>query len=124
MGALRALALVCTLKPSPEQSSSEVIARQILEELGQVEVAGELMRVMDHDIRPGVESDMGSGDEWPLVRRRLLRRTSLCSRRPPGWGTCPAWPNGRWKGSTRNSLRPMTRGGRACRQGCHGQRRG
>lgn len=30
------------------------------------------MRLVDHDIRPGVQSDMGGGDEWPRIRERLL----------------------------------------------------
>lgn len=72
MTSLRALALVCTLKAAPEPSSSEVIARQVLDELGEHGVEGELMRMVDYDIRPGVEKDMGGGDEWPIVRRQLL----------------------------------------------------
>lgn len=30
------------------------------------------MRVVDHDVRPGVETDMGQGDEWPAIRQRIL----------------------------------------------------
>jgi multimeric flavodoxin WrbA len=77
MASLRALALVCTLKPAPEPSSSEVLARQILDELDAYDVEGALLRMVDHDIRPGVDSDMGAGDEWPLVRRRLLEADIL-----------------------------------------------
>jgi multimeric flavodoxin WrbA len=84
MDSLRALALVCTLKPSPEPSSSEVIARQLLDELGEYGVTGDLVRVVDHDIRPGVESDMGDGDEWPLVRRRL-QETDILIFSTPTW---------------------------------------
>jgi len=35
-------------------------------------VTGTVVRLVDHDIRPGVETDMGSGDEWPEVRRQML----------------------------------------------------
>jgi multimeric flavodoxin WrbA len=69
---LRALALVCTLKPSPDPSSSDVIARQVLTALGEHGVVGEVVRVVDHDVRPGVEVDMGDGDEWPAIREKLL----------------------------------------------------
>jgi multimeric flavodoxin WrbA len=62
---LRALALVCTLTASPEPSSSEFMARQVLDELAVNGVEGDLIRVVDHDVRPGVQLDMGGGDEWP-----------------------------------------------------------
>ena len=67
---LRALALVCTLSPSPAESSSELMARQVLEELGKHGVTGDVVRVVDHDVKPGVEVDMGEGDAWPAIRRR------------------------------------------------------
>jgi multimeric flavodoxin WrbA len=53
---LRALALVCTLKPSPTRSSSQLLAQQILDELASQGVATELVRVADHDVRPGVSA--------------------------------------------------------------------
>jgi multimeric flavodoxin WrbA len=69
---LRALALVCSLKPSPAPSSSDLIARQVLEALGEHGVTGETVRVVDHDVRPGVEVDMGEGDAWPAIREKLM----------------------------------------------------
>jgi multimeric flavodoxin WrbA len=27
---------------------------------------------VDHDVKPGVQTDMGEGDEWPGIRERLL----------------------------------------------------
>jgi len=68
---MRALALVCSLKPSPAPSSSELIAQQLLDELKNHDVVGEMIRVVDHDIKPGVEADMGDGDEWPALRRAI-----------------------------------------------------
>jgi multimeric flavodoxin WrbA len=69
---LRALALVCTLTPSPAESSSELIARQFLDALAKNGVEGELVRVVDHDVKPGVQLDMGDGDEWPSIRSQLM----------------------------------------------------
>ena len=69
---LSALALVCTLTPSPADSSSELMARQVLEALQQHGVTGDLVRVVDHDVRPGVQVDMGDGDEWPQIRSRIM----------------------------------------------------
>ena len=69
---LRALALVCSLKPSPAPSSSELMARQVLEQLAKHGVTGDVVRVVDHDVKPGVEIDMGEGDAWPGIRARLM----------------------------------------------------
>lgn len=69
---LTALALVCTLSPSPKPSSSELLARQVMDALGEHGVTGDVVRVVDHDVRPGVELDMGAGDEWPALRERLM----------------------------------------------------
>ncbi len=35
-------------------------------------VTGELVRVVDHDVKPGVEADMGDGDAWPEIRRKIV----------------------------------------------------
>jgi len=69
---LTALALTCTLKPSPAPSSSDKIARQVLDELAAHGVEGDVIRVVDFDVRPGVQTDMGEGDQWPLIRERIL----------------------------------------------------
>ena len=69
---LSALALVCSLKASPAPSSSDLMARQILEQLGKHGVTGDVVRVVDHDVKPGVEIDMGEGDAWPAIREQLM----------------------------------------------------
>ncbi|WP_206505837.1 flavodoxin family protein [Streptomyces chrestomyceticus] len=69
---IRALAFVCTLNPSPTASSSQLLADQVLAELGDLGVQCESVRVADHDIRPGVATDMGDGDAWPGLREKLL----------------------------------------------------
>jgi multimeric flavodoxin WrbA len=69
---LTAFALVCSLKPSPARSSSQLMAQQVLDALAKHGVTGSLERVLDHDVKPGVEADMGDGDEWPALRARIL----------------------------------------------------
>jgi multimeric flavodoxin WrbA len=69
---LTAFGLVCSLKPSPDRSSSELLAQQVLDALGKHGVSGSLERVLDHDVKPGVEADMGDGDAWPALRERML----------------------------------------------------
>lgn len=69
---LRALALNCSLKPSPAVSSTDVLAQQVLNALAPHGVAGEVVRVVDYDVKPGVEADMGDGDQWPTLREQVL----------------------------------------------------
>ena len=79
---LRALALVCTLTPSPAPSSSHLIATQVLAALAEHDVPGELVRVVDHDVRPGVAKDMGEGDAWPALREKVLAADVLVMATP------------------------------------------
>jgi len=72
MNPLRALVLVCTLKPSPSQSSSQLIGTQALDALKEHDVEGEVVRVVDHHVRFGVSTDEGDGDEWPVIREKML----------------------------------------------------
>ena len=69
---LTALAINCTLKPSPAESSSDVLGGQILAALAQHGVIGTTIRAVDHAILPGVEKDMGSDDAWPALRAQVL----------------------------------------------------
>jgi multimeric flavodoxin WrbA len=74
---LRALALVCSLKPTPADSSSALLAQQILEALAPHGVTGTSQRCVDYHIAPGVESDMGDGDDWPVLRHQVLEADIL-----------------------------------------------
>jgi multimeric flavodoxin WrbA len=71
--ALNVFGLNCTLKNSSgEQSSTEVLMRQLFDALGEHGGSGEIARAVDHNIKPGVSSDEGEGDEWPALRQRVL----------------------------------------------------
>ncbi|MFD9722295.1 flavodoxin family protein [Streptomyces sp. NPDC059072] len=69
---LRAVALVCTLSPSPKRSSSQLLAEQTVAALADHGVTGSVIRIADHDVKPGVEVDMGGGDAWPEIRDTIL----------------------------------------------------
>lgn len=69
---LTALALNCTLKPSPSASSCDLLLQQTLAALKEQGVNGELLRVVDYNIKPGVTSDEGEGDDWPMIRQKML----------------------------------------------------
>jgi multimeric flavodoxin WrbA len=69
---VRAVFINCTLKPSPETSNSEALGRVVAEVLEAEDVEVEFLRAVDHEIKPGVESDMGDGDEWPRIREKIV----------------------------------------------------
>ncbi|WP_419818398.1 flavodoxin family protein [Glaciibacter flavus] len=84
--ALQALVLNCSLKPSPAASSTELLAQQVLDALAPYGVSGSSVRLVDHDVKPGVESDMGDGDAWPAIRTRILASDILVFATPTWMG--------------------------------------
>jgi multimeric flavodoxin WrbA len=71
---LTAIALNCSLKRSNgEDSSTDKMIGLIVSELKKRGVGfGGTIRIADHEVKPGVSSDEGEGDEWPGLRRRIL----------------------------------------------------
>jgi multimeric flavodoxin WrbA len=69
---MKALLINCTLKPSPERSNTEALAEVVADALRKEGVEVSSVRAVDHAIAPGVESDMGEGDEWPGIRTQVL----------------------------------------------------
>ncbi len=69
---LKAIAFNCTLKPGDKPSSTEKLLREVLDALATHDVSGEIVRVVDHDIKPGVTSDEGAGDAWPKLRAKII----------------------------------------------------
>lgn len=82
---LTALVLNCTLTPSPAESSSALMASQFAERLAEHRVGTFEVRVVDHDVRPGVEDDMGGDDEWQSIRERVLGSDILVFVTRCGW---------------------------------------
>lgn len=71
---LTAFALNCSLKASSadESSSTDKMLADVLDAFEPHGVSGEIVRALDHDIKPGVESDMGEGDDWPAIREKIV----------------------------------------------------
>jgi multimeric flavodoxin WrbA len=84
---VRALVLNCTLKPSPAESNTEALARVVVKALEGQGVTTELVRVADYDVRPGVSSDEGDGDQWPRLRAKVLEAEILVMASPTWLGT-------------------------------------
>jgi len=74
MPSLKALALNCTLKsdasaPSSTDAMIAVLAAAFAQQGVEVTCT---VRVASLNIKPGVSSDEGEGDDWPALRRRIL----------------------------------------------------
>ena len=81
---LSVLLLNCTLKHAPEASSCQLIAEQLLGGFAGPGIDGDIVRVVALEVAPGVDADMGDGDEWPGLRERVLAADIL--------GVCtPTW---------------------------------
>ncbi|MEN7536301.1 flavodoxin family protein [Aurantiacibacter flavus] len=76
---VKALALNCSLKSDAEAASSTDAMIAVLNEAfakHEVQVT-RTVRVAALDIKPGVSSDEGEGDEWPSLRKELLEHDIL-----------------------------------------------
>ena len=76
---LKVLAFNCTLKSArnKEKSSTQVLIEQLMEELKEHGAKGDVVRAVDHNIKAGVKSDEGEGDDWPALRQRILNADIL-----------------------------------------------
>lgn len=76
---LKALALNCTLKADPEKpSSTDAMIAVLGKAFAERDVAlSETVRVAALDIKPGVTSDEGEGDDWPALREKILSHDIL-----------------------------------------------
>lgn len=83
---MRAVVLLCTLKPSPKPSNTEALARVLTEEWRKDGIDSEVVRLVDLNIMPGVESDMGPGDAWPAVREKIVAADLLLVATPTWLG--------------------------------------
>ena len=62
------------------------MARQILDSFAEHGVECDLVRLVDHDVKPGVEADMGDGDAWPEIREQVLAADILILATPTWMG--------------------------------------
>lgn len=71
---LSAFALNCSLRnsSSDQPSSTDTMIGDLFAALEPHGVTGETARVADFNVKPGVLSDLGEGDEWPGLRQRVL----------------------------------------------------
>lgn len=68
---LTAFGLNCTLKSGSSPSSTQLLLDQVLAAMEGHGVSTSSARVVDYDVKPGVTTDEGQGDQWPALRKRI-----------------------------------------------------
>lgn len=71
---LKAICLNSTLKASnaEDPSSTAALLQLITAELAEYDVTSETVHLADFNIKPGVSSDEGEGDDWPSIREKIV----------------------------------------------------
>lgn len=68
---MKALFINCTLKPSPDFSNTDALINKAAAQFHDQDIDTEVIRLVDYDVKPGTESDMGNGDEWPTILQKI-----------------------------------------------------
>ena len=83
---LRALILSCTLKRKPARSNTEALAGVLIKEFARAGVITEMIRLVDLNILPGVETKQGRGDAWSRVHAKVLQSDIFVVATPTWFG--------------------------------------
>ena len=86
---LKAIFLLATLKrkrAGGDFSHTETLSELVIEELRGHNVASEIVRLAEYDIKPGTKSNMGPGDDWPGIQKKILAADIIVFATPIWWG--------------------------------------
>jgi multimeric flavodoxin WrbA len=82
---VKATILLGTLKKSG-LSNTETLCEFLSGRMEREGVRCEIVKLVEHKILPGTYSDMGEGDEWPNMLRRVLDSDIVVLATPVWWG--------------------------------------
>jgi multimeric flavodoxin WrbA len=88
-GSLKAIFLLGTLKRTrsgSDFSHTEVLCELVIEDLREYDVQCEVVRLVEYDIKPGIKNNMGKGDEWPGILKKVLAADIVVFVTPIWWG--------------------------------------
>lgn len=68
---MKAIFLNCTLKKSPKTSNTQAFIDNAIDIFNTLDIKCETVRVVDHNIKFGVTSDEGDGDDWPKILNKI-----------------------------------------------------
>lgn len=83
---MKALILLGTLKKD-ETSHTEVLCDFFGEYLQKEKVEFEVIKLVNHRILPGTYTDMGKGDEWPTIFKKIIAADILILATPIWWNS-------------------------------------
>lgn len=82
---MKATILLGTLKQSG-LSNTETLCEFLSQRMEREGVRCQTVKLVEHRILPGTYSDMGEGDEWPNILRRVLDSEIVILATPVWWG--------------------------------------
>ena len=68
---MKALFLNCTLKVSPAPSNTELLIKKVANIMTELDVETEIVRIADYNVKFGISSNEGEGDEWPEILKKI-----------------------------------------------------
>lgn len=81
---MKAIILLGTLKRTG-LSNTEVLCEFLARRMEKSGIQPEIIRLVDHEILAGTYSDMGAGDAWPGILRKLLDAPIIVLATPIWW---------------------------------------
>jgi multimeric flavodoxin WrbA len=81
---MKAVILLGTLKRKG-LSNTEVLCDFLARRMENSGIQSEIVKLVDHDILPGTYSDMGPGDEWPAILKKLREAPIIILATPIWW---------------------------------------
>lgn len=82
---MKATILLGTLKKTG-LSNTETLCEFLAGRMEREGVRPEIVKLVEHHVLPGTHSDMGEGDEWPNILRRVLDSDIVILATPVWWG--------------------------------------
>jgi multimeric flavodoxin WrbA len=83
---LNALLLVATLKSNEELSNTYLLTQFLSKHLESYDTKCEILRLVNYKIEPGVYTEIGIKDEWPMVFEKILSSDILVFATLVWWG--------------------------------------
>jgi multimeric flavodoxin WrbA len=81
---MKAIILLATLKKEG-LSNTETLSEFLAEKMRAEGIDVETVKLVDHNIPPGTYSDMGGGDEWPAILKKIMAADIVIFATPIWW---------------------------------------
>lgn len=81
---MKALILQATLKKKG-QSNTQTLSEFFVEKLKEKKVECEIIKLVGYNILPGTYSDMGKGDQWPEILKKIIKADIIIFATPIWW---------------------------------------